>query len=85
MEISPEKRALRAEARTYVVFMNRARGYNEVTCPASRHAAMIAEALAKGTTYQMLIDGPEHCAMTIAAVVRSLWEARAELNHEKKT
>ena len=48
-----------------------------VTCPASRHAAMIAEVLMKGEAYPMLTEDPAHCGETIASVVTALWEARA--------
>lgn len=58
--------------------MNAARDSNAgVTCPASRHAAMIAKALIDGSGYPMLTDDPKHCGETIAAVVAALWEARA--------
>ena len=57
--------------------MNAARDAN--TCPASRHAAMIAEALVGGETYLMLSEEPKYCGETIAAVVASLWETRTAL------
>jgi len=50
-----------------------------VTCPASRHAAMIGEALAKGRKYHMIDEEPEHIAATLLSTVGSLWLARAEL------
>lgn len=50
-----------------------------VTCPASRHAFMIGEALAKGKPYPMLQEEPEHVAETLLSVVGSLWEARLKL------
>lgn len=46
--------------------MNDTRTGPSVTCPASRHAAMISEA-------------PEHCGASIADTVAALWEARAEV------
>ena len=57
--------------------MNAVRDAN--TCPASRHAAMIAEALVGGETYLMLSEEPKYCGETIAAVVASLWETRTAL------
>lgn len=58
--------------------MEKARIGPHVTCPASRHAAMIAEALVKGQAYPMLAEDPAHCGETIAVVVAALWNARAE-------
>jgi hypothetical protein len=60
--------------------MNRHRNFPEGTCPASRHAAIIAEALCRGKPYPMLAEEPVHCGETIAAVVASLWQARAQLH-----
>jgi hypothetical protein len=61
--------------------VNRARMTKDVcvTCPASRHAAMIGEALAKGRKYHMIDEEPEHVAVTLLSTVGSLWQARAEL------
>lgn len=50
-----------------------------VTCPASRHAAMIGEVLAKGKKYHMIDEEPEHVAATLLSTVASLWTARADL------
>ena len=50
-----------------------------VTCPASRHAAMISEALMSGAPYAMLAEAPEHCGASIADTVAALWAARAEV------
>lgn len=61
-----------------IAAMNSARDFPTHTCPASRHAAMIAEGLA-GEGYAMLSEEPQHCATTIAAVVESLWKARARV------
>lgn len=49
------------------------------TCPASRHAQIIGEALARDESYAMLTEEPEHCATTILSVVGSLYEARTLL------
>jgi len=59
--------------------MNAARNGPANTCPASRHAAMIAEALITGQGYPMLTEDPTHCGETIAAVVEALWTARSKL------
>lgn len=40
---------------------------------------LIAESLATGKPYPMLQDEPEHCAVTMLAVLESLWKARTEL------
>lgn len=57
----------------------RARDAALVTCPASRHLALMAEALAAGRPYPMLTEEPQHCAESMLAVCAALWEARAEL------
>ena len=59
--------------------MNDARDFPANTCGASRHAAMIAEALCKREDYPMLAEEPEHCGGSIAATVEALWECRAKL------
>ena len=50
-----------------------------VTCPASRHAAMISGALMSGAPYAMLAEAPEHCGASIADTVAALREARVEV------
>jgi hypothetical protein len=55
-----------------------------VTCPASRHALMIGEALAKRGKYYMLEEEPEHVAGSILSTVGSLWKMRAQLLRLKK-
>lgn len=69
----------REHAKKAVKRMNDAHKDPEGTCSASRHVAMMAEALAKGKPYPMLQDEPEHCAISLAATVAALWEARAKL------
>ena len=59
--------------------MDAARDFPANTCPASRHAQMIAEALIRGKPYAMLTEEPEHCGESIAAVVTALYEARSKL------
>lgn len=59
--------------------MNLVRDFPNNTCPASRHAQIIAEALAKGEKYSMLEEDPEHCAESIASVVSSLYQTRTFL------
>lgn len=58
---------------------NAARQFMVNTCPASRHVHMMADALAKGQTYHMFTDEPEHAAGSLYSVITSLWEARDEL------
>jgi hypothetical protein len=58
--------------------VNRARKPS-TTCPASRHLHMMAEALAAGRPYPMLVDEPQHCAETMLAVLETLWKARTRL------
>ena len=59
--------------------MNDARDFPANTCGASRHAAMIAEALCRGEDYPMLAEEPDHCGESIAATVAALWECRTKL------
>jgi hypothetical protein len=59
--------------------MNDARDFPANTCGASRHAAMIAEALCSGDDYPMLAEEPDHCGGSIAATVAALWECRTKL------
>lgn len=58
-----------------------------VTCPATRHPHIMAEALAnprkKGLRYPMLLEEPEHCAETMLAVLACLWEARQHLRWDE--
>jgi hypothetical protein len=65
--------------------VNRARNTKGVcvTCPASRHAAMIGEALGKRQRFAMIEEEPEHVAVSILSTVASLWKARAELRRLK--
>ena len=59
--------------------VNRARKFPDNTCPSSRHLHIMADRLASGKEYPMFTDEPEHCAMTMYAVLESLWKARTEL------
>jgi hypothetical protein len=54
----------------------KARKFMVNTCPASRHAHMMADTLAKGKVYHMFTEEPEYCAETLYSVITSLWEAR---------
>jgi hypothetical protein len=56
-----------------------------VTCPASRHVMMMADALAANRKYHMLDEEPEHCAGSIYSVLESLWKARAEIKRLRLT
>lgn len=50
-----------------------------VTCSASRHTALIGEALAKGRKYHMIDEEPEHVAISLLSTAASLWKARMEI------
>ena len=50
-----------------------------VTCPASRHLMMMADALAAGRKYHMFDEDPSHCAAGMYAVCESLWKARTKI------
>lgn len=64
--------------RNVLARMRRARNFPEGTDPASRHAAMIAEALMTGRR-DLLDDEPVHCGVSIGVTVELLWKARAEI------
>lgn len=57
---------------------NRARKFPHNTCPASRHVALMADALASGRRYAMFDEEPEHCAGSIYSVLESLWKLRTK-------
>ena len=59
--------------------MNAARIGPHITCPASRHAQIMAEAMIRGELYAMMDEDRAYCGETIAVVVAALWEARAAL------
>ena len=62
--------------------VNRARekAFPHSTCPASRHVHLMAECLTTGNKqYAMLIEEPEHCALSMLSVLESLWKARLKL------
>lgn len=65
--------------RNDIVKMQESRDFPDNTCPASRHAQMIAESLFQTGEYPMLQDEPEHCAGSIASTVSSLYQARTFL------
>jgi hypothetical protein len=57
--------------------------FSVVTCPASRHLMMIADALAAGRKYHMIDEEPQHIAAGMYAVCESLWKARSEIKRLK--
>lgn len=59
--------------------MDRHRNFPRGTCPASRHAALIARGLVKGAGF--VIDPVEypHAGESIASAIGSLWQARNKL------
>lgn len=75
-ELNPHDAAILRNVRRRV---NRARNFPENTCSASRHLHLMANQLAAGKLYPMLQEEPAHCAMTMLAVLESLWKARTEL------
>ena len=64
--------------------MNAAEDFPHNTCPASRIAAGVAEALMTGRPYPMLTEEQRLCGEMIAATVASLWELRTEVALMKK-
>ena len=79
-ELNPHDAAILRNVRRRV---NRARNFPENTCSASRHLHLIAAELAAGKVPPMLQDEPQHCAMTMLAVLEALWKARTELARRK--
>ena len=57
-----------------------ARRFPDNTCPASRHAQMIGEALVNGDPCPQLTEDPAHCGESILATVAALWKARTALS-----
>ncbi len=84
MKVStPERDDFNREARR----ANKARksdGVTCVTCPASRHAHMIADYVGRREPYPMLQEEPEHCAGSIMSAVGSLYLARRELEESRQ-
>jgi hypothetical protein len=72
-----DKKRLKAAQKRAEKARNPSPGMN--TCPASRHAHIMADCLAKGKPYPMFTEEPQHCAETLYAVISALWEARTEL------
>lgn len=56
------------------------RNFPSNTTPASRHLEMIADSLASNEKYVMLEEEPEHCAITIYAVLTGFYKARNQLD-----
>jgi hypothetical protein len=54
-----------------------ARDFPANTCPASRHADLIADMLLR--RYPHAVEDPIHCGESIMATVAELWETRTEL------
>lgn len=59
--------------------VNKARDFPKHTCPASRHLHIMADCLTKKGGYPMLTEEPVHCAITLYAVLESLWVGRKEI------
>ena len=64
--------------------VNRARKFPDNTCASSRHLHIMADRLAAGKQYFMFTEEPEHCAMSMYAVLEALWKARTEIARLKK-
>lgn len=63
--------------------LDKARSFPTNTCPYSRHAQMIGEALLREKPYPMLQEEPDHCGGSILATVLALYEARTERDRLK--
>lgn len=64
--------------------MDSAEDFPHNTCPASRIAAGVAEALITGRPYPLLTEEQRLCGEMIAATVAALWELRTEVALMKK-
>lgn len=64
--------------------MEKARDFPANTCAASRHLALLAEAILRGEPCPHLADDPQHCAESMAWTVAALWHARTELAAERE-
>jgi hypothetical protein len=71
-------------SRELIERLRKARNFPTNTCPASRHAAMIAESLIRGKPYPMLAEEPQHCGESIGCTVASLYEARTKIERLKR-
>ena len=67
-----------------LVRMNAAEDFPRNTCPASRIAAGVAEALITGRPYPLLTEEQRLCGAMIAATVAALLELRTEVALMKK-
>ena len=59
--------------------MTKARNFPANTCPASRHAQLLAETLMGTGPLHYVTDDRQHSGESIAATVTALWKARTEL------
>jgi hypothetical protein len=66
----------RADATCALRGADEARQFPDNTCPASRHAQMIGEALVKGEAFPELSEEPGLCGQSILATVGALYRAR---------
>lgn len=74
----------RADATSALRGADEARQFPGNTCPASRHAQMIGEALVKGEVFPQLSEEPAHCGQSILATVEALYRARTALRGAQK-
>lgn len=74
-EVRAEYERLRPEF-DVLRLVDQADDFPDNTCPASRHARHIGEALLTGESYPLLAEEPAHCGASILATVAALWTAR---------
>ena len=63
--------------------LNRARDLGQ-TCSASRHVHTLLDDLLAGRVPQQLIDEPQHCGESIAAVLAELWHRRKAMGYSDR-
>ena len=67
-----------SDVRNAIRRVNEARSFPDNTCAASRHVAMIGEALALSRSYSLIATDPESVGLDLLAVVEALYKARTE-------
>lgn len=68
-----------ADAKRDLHLMHKARRFPDNTCPASRHAALVAAAMLRGQADVVDVYELPHVGGSVAATVTALWEARSML------
>jgi hypothetical protein len=86
LKLSPQQKAANARSWTYAykAAAKESRKPPLVTCPASRHVRMMADALRLRGEYLMFGEEPVHCSESLYVTVLSLWRARHRIAELEK-